>query len=91
MPRDFRETIKEILPLIPVDTPDPEDDYSELKRDLEEIGGAWYAAAEIEGPALWMGAAGMLEEWLGEPKPVPEWPEWKWQVLSVFTGIPFTC
>lgn len=81
--RNIREVLRQIVPLIPVDTPDPEEDYTELKQQIEDCAGDWYGAPEIEMP-LWMGAAGVLNEWLETPS--KDWPEWKWQVLTLFTG-----
>lgn len=81
--RNIREVIKQIIPLIPVDTQNPDDDFTELQGNLESFGGLWFTAPECEMP-LWIGLATTLEEWLEEPK--EDWPEWKWRVLSVFTG-----
>jgi hypothetical protein len=88
MARNFRDVIAQILPLIPVDTSDENDDFTELRNDLIRITSDWYKGAEIDGAPLWMGAASILEQWLEDPQ--PDWQEWKWQVLSIFTGVPFT-
>lgn len=82
-PRSVREVIKQIIPLIPVDTPNPEDDFTELKSELEKFTGLWFAAPEAEMP-LWIGLATTLEDWFGEPQ--RDWPDWKRQVLAIFTG-----
>lgn len=81
--RSIRVVIGEILPLIPVDTPNEDDDFTELKGELESCGGEWFSAPEIEMP-LWLGVATSLESWLD--RPARDWPEWKWQVLAVFSG-----
>lgn len=83
--RSVHEVIKQIIPLLPVDTPDPDDDFTEFKEELEKFAGAWFTAPECEMP-LWIGLATTLEEQMGEPK--EDWPEWKRQVLAIFSGSP---
>lgn len=81
--RNIREIIKQIISLLPVDTPNPDDDFSSVREEIERFVGSWFAAPEIEMP-LWIGLATTLEEYLGEPK--EDWPEWKRQVLAIFSG-----
>lgn len=81
--RNIHEIIKQIIPLLPVDTPDPDDDFTEFKEELERFAGAWFVAPECEMP-LWIGLATTLEEQMGEPK--ADWPDWKRKVLAIFSG-----
>lgn len=87
--RKIREVLKQIIPLIPADLPeeDSDDDYIGLKGELESVAGDWFSAPEIEMP-LWIAVATSLETWLEEPK--RNWPEWKWEVLAIFSGRPFS-
>lgn len=82
--RNIREVIKQIIPLLPVDTPDPEDDFTPLKEEMEKFAGAWFVAPEAEMP-LWIGLATTLEEWFGEP--TEHWEDWKRQVLAIFSEV----
>lgn len=83
--RNIQEVIKQIIPLLPVDTPNPDDDFTPFKEELERFAGAWFVAPECEMP-LWIGLATTLEEQMGEPK--EDWPDWKRQVLAIFSGSP---
>lgn len=87
--RNIRDVIKQIIPLIPANLPDDQadDDFIELRQELESCAGDWFSAPEIEMP-LWIGLATTLEQWLDSPK--RDWPEWKWQVLAIFSGPVFS-
>lgn len=79
--RNLKQVVKQILPLIPPATEDPEEDnWYELREELTRLTSSWFAAAEVQGPS-WCALAAAFDEMIGEPKET-----WQFEVLRIFTG-----